>query len=50
MPEGKRFVGRDNTYLIDTCSCLVDLVLTSVTNHTQEYLHFASHLSPDLVK
>lgn len=24
VPEGKRFVERDNTYLIHTCSCLVD--------------------------
>lgn len=50
VPEGKRFVGRDNMYLMHTCSCLVDLVLTSVTNHTQEHLHFISRLLPDLVK
>lgn len=48
VPEGKRFV--DNTYLVHTCSCLVDLVLASVTNHTQEYSHCVSQLSPDLVK
>lgn len=50
VPEGERFVGRDNTYLIHTCSCLVELVLISVTNHAREYLHFVSQLSPDLVK
>lgn len=50
VPEGKRFAGRDNTYFTHACSCLVDLVLTSVTNHTRVYLLFVSQLSPYLVK
>lgn len=50
VPEGKRIAGRDNSYFTHACSCVVDLVLTSVTNDTREYLLFVSQLSPDLVK